>query len=73
MKLVQIKWNDAYMSCGWDTEPPTTVLVKSVGYLIKKTKKKIVLASSKGRFSNKVYLVIPTDWIIKVVLLKKSK
>lgn len=47
-RLVIVKWEDTYASTGWESEPLDIVAIKSVGWLIYKDKKRIVLSSMVG-------------------------
>lgn len=47
MKLVLVEWVDSTSSTGWENDPDLELSIcKTVGYLTRKTKEKVVLAQS---------------------------
>ena len=48
MKIVEIEWEDTYTEVGWGDDDLDTASATSVGYLIKETPDKIVLAGMIG-------------------------
>lgn len=77
LRLVMVTWRDACSIDGWRSpadEDFDTADVVSVGWLLERTKKKIVLASSmcsEGGVNSVV--VIPTPWVGSVRKLKEPR
>ena len=74
MKIVKINWVDSTMRDAWqDKQSPVTKMerVQSVGYLISKSKKKIVI--SQGFTSSQVGMTmsIPMGCVTKIKRIKK--
>ncbi len=78
--LVEIVWEDSRSpSVGWQfiqkADIPNICKCKTVGYLMKKTKRKVVVAQSIGDVrSNQVqvngFMTIPMRCVMKIVKLK---
>lgn len=63
-KLLYVEWTDATTSDGWETgHDLETHLIKSVGFLIKTTKKDLVLAADWSEPETNRRLAIPRAWI----------
>lgn len=76
-KLVKIIWQDIVADVGWEDikrskKFPADVCT-SVGYLLKKTRRRCVLAStiSEGQCNNRI--VIPTGCIKRIELIRSKK
>ena len=64
--IIYCEWKDACAYSGWDSEENYNLcLIKSVGFLVKETKEKIVLAVSKSDGEFNAVMVIPKAWIVK--------
>lgn len=76
LPLVQVTWSDAMGQAGWirpeDAAELEPVVVHTVGWLVFKSKKKVVLVGSHndaGDYGDPT--VIPTDWVLKIRRLKR--
>lgn len=73
--LVSVVWDDAEADTGWDkVSTPKEALVLTVGFLIKKTRKHIVIAGSvtTGEFNTNQRMQIPRAMIQSIEVLKKA-
>lgn len=75
MKLVVIEWEDAAMSSqGWDSlrmaRRNKTEKVRSVGYLVKRGKKKTIIAMGFGEGQVADALTIPSSCVRKMRRVK---
>lgn len=72
MKIVEVVWNDSTSTQGWDSTPDMELCsCKTVGYLIQKTKGKVILAQSLGDgmpYYNK--FAIPRGCIVSITELQ---
>ena len=78
LKLVLVKWRDAKSEpSGWksieEVRKNKTALVSSVGWIIKETKKELILVSSIVEDHCDGDTTIPRDWVqsIETLVLKK--
>lgn len=68
-KIVKVTWKDACNYQGWQDKEsikcrlPLTI---TVGFLLKKSKKKIVIAATMGEDQVGAIVVIPREWCIKI-------
>lgn len=70
-KKVIVKWIDACNYQGWmDLSEAKLVYAETIGYLIKKTKKKLVICSGIGVEQFYGISVIPNKWIKSIKVLK---
>lgn len=72
--LAVVEWEDAAHEFGWQEgviPEPKTVIVRSVGYVIKRTKKHILLAQSIAEDNHAQTLQIPKGMVIKVKNIKE--
>jgi hypothetical protein len=69
---VRVTWLDSVMSPGWVNESPLgdNMEHESVGYLVAKTKDRIVLAQSRGAYSIGQHLTIPRCAVKSIKRLK---
>ena len=70
-KIVLVHWRDANTRGGWgrleDYENHGAADVLTAGWLLKKTKDTIVVASSQGDWADiNQAIAIPSDWVISV-------
>jgi len=73
-KLVAVTWDDAEADTGWD-EPPKGLeekLALTVGFVIKETKKHILLANTIDGHMSNGRLQIPKAMIRQVEVLKEK-
>lgn len=73
--LVSVVWDDAECDSGWDAAAePKESLVLSVGFLVKKTRKHIVLAGSitTGEHNTNQRIQIPKGMIKSIEVLKEK-
>lgn len=74
LRPVVVEWLDATGMHGWfdpAQTDPCPIRIMSVGYLVERTKKQLVMISSyteQGMYGD--YLVIPAPWIVRVKRLK---
>lgn len=73
--IVEVEWDDAHMAGWWqdgEPEPPEPDLVRSVGYLVHKTRKHLVLIQSRteGQHGNRIQ--IPRGMVKSVTVLKQG-
>ncbi len=69
MKLVKVDWIDTFATVGWTDEPTDVVNMKSVGWLIRKDKRRVVLAGmigSQGMSDYNSQQAIPRGCIISI-------
>lgn len=76
--LVLITWKDAETSVGWeaigDAQADTIPACVSVGFVIKKTRKEIVLAQTMARGELNGRITIPRGWIVgNIIALRRPK
>lgn len=63
-KLLYVEWADATTSDGWDADHNLeTHIIRSVGFLIKTTKRDIVIAADWSDPESNRRLAIPKAWI----------
>lgn len=63
-QLLYVEWADATTQDGWDeTHELETHLIKSVGFLVKETKRDIVIAGDWSSPESNRRLAIPKAWI----------
>ena len=73
--LVAVIWDDAEVDTGWDkVGTPKEALVLSVGYLVKKTRKHVVLAGSitTGEYNTNNRMQIPKGMIKSIEVVKEK-
>lgn len=70
MQRVEVEWVDAACVGGWDTldsaRERDLETVTSIGYLVKKDKRRVVVAQGVSGDSVLNYTVIPTSWIKRI-------
>lgn len=63
-KLLYVEWADATTDDGWNSEHTLeSHIIKSVGFLIKTTKRDIILAADWSEPESNRRLAIPKAWI----------
>ena len=74
-KVVLVDWRDACTKGGWDyigayaKHAPSNI--RTVGFLLKKTKKEILIATSQSEDGDiNQSIAIPLPWVVRVVTLK---
>lgn len=62
MKLVYVEWKDSSTTRGWgDPEKDQTTMIRSVGWLVSKTKDTLTLSTSQSKYNRFLdQLNIPT-------------
>ena len=73
--LVCVTWDDAEVDSGWDkVAEPKEALVLTVGFMMKKTKKHIVIAASitAGEYNTNQRIQIPMGMVKKIDVLKEK-
>lgn len=76
--LVEVVWHDAAGNTGWeslyDAQQADIIVCITLGYLIKKDRRKIVIASSIRKDSERVEhtTTIPRTWVVKITPLKEA-
>lgn len=73
MKIVRVTWGDAANGAGWrslkDIAKERPLMIESVGFLVKRNKRRIVLAHSVGGDDGLGSTVIPAAWVKRVDIL----
>lgn len=75
--MLLVIWHDAYSTYGWRRPSEVegqTMEVHSLGWFIRKTKTKLVIAmsrSSNGDYAE--YLTIPKSWITKTLIVSRRR
>ncbi len=74
--LVQVDWQDAAGRSGWrdieDYEDMTPVNCRSVGFLVKRNRKEVVIGLTQCEDDSlNQCIVIPVSWILKMRILRK--
>ncbi len=79
-KIVCIEWEDAAYNSGYydKHEPPTPILTRTVGHLVKKTKQAVIVSQDrfyeKGKISGDRHLgIIPKKMIKKITEIGGDK
>lgn len=76
--LVLVTWHDAETQHGWesvsDARVDTIPACVSVGFVIKKTRKEIVLAQTIARGELNGRITIPRGWVVgNIIALRRPK
>lgn len=70
---VIVYWRDAEVDVGWErassSEDREAPLITSLGFILKRTKKEIVLAADVSKDDTNRRIVIPASWIDRIVKL----
>ncbi len=73
--LVAVTWDDAEVDAGWDkVGEPKEALVLTVGFLVKKTRKHLVIAASvtTGEHNTNQRIQIPRGMLVSMETLRKG-
>jgi hypothetical protein len=69
-KMVLVEWLDTTNGAGWydlsDIADEQPTLVKTVGFLVQKDKKKVVLTASLSEGEGLGYVAIPAPWVKRI-------
>lgn len=74
--LVEVTWHDAAGETGWqdlyEAQQANLVVCITTGYLIKKDRRKVVIASSLNASTRVEHTTtIPRTWVVEIVFLQK--
>lgn len=73
--LVSVIWDDAEVGSGWEAaEDPKEALVLTVGFLVKKTRKHVIIAGSitTGEHNTNQRIQIPKGMIKSIEVIKEK-
>ena len=76
--LVEVVWHDASGNTGWEplhaAQSADIIVCMTTGYLIKKDKRRVVIASSVRELDDYVEhtTTIPRTWVVKITPLSES-
>ncbi len=73
--IVAVVWDDAEVDSGWDkVGEPKESLALTVGFLIKKTRKHLVIAGSitSGEYNTNQRIQIPRGMVKELIVIKEK-